>query len=157
MAFVMGIVTLVRLARNMPRKLTDATLYSTAMFGVDPMMKPHQLPAPAISTAEYFSMMKRMGELEEKVTVLSNKPAVMPPEKEEMLNSALSRVDVLEQELSSTKKVHLFFCCVFLLIRNLELEAAVEIVQIIYIRKLHGNNRIPKNNNHNYKRKIQKT
>ncbi|KAH7833142.1 hypothetical protein Vadar_003460 [Vaccinium darrowii] len=104
MAFVMGIVTRVRLARNMPRKLTDATLYSTAMFGVDPMMKPHQLPAPAISTAEYFSMMKRMGKLEEKVTVLSNKPAVMPPEKEEMLNSALSRVDVLEQELSSTKK-----------------------------------------------------
>ncbi|KAG5526669.1 hypothetical protein RHGRI_032812 [Rhododendron griersonianum] len=104
MTFVMGIVTLVRLARNMPRKLTDATLYSSAMFGVDPMMKPHQLPAPTISTTEYLSMMKRMGELEEKVTLLSNKPAVMPPEKEEMLNAALSRVDVLEQELSSTKK-----------------------------------------------------
>lgn len=109
MTFVMGIVTLVRLARNMPRKLTDATLYSSAMFGVDPMMKPHQLPAPTISTTEYLSMMKRMGELEEKVTLLSNKPAVMPPEKEEMLNAALSRVDVLEQELSSTKKVHIFF------------------------------------------------
>ncbi|XP_058190706.1 phosphatidylinositol/phosphatidylcholine transfer protein SFH3 [Rhododendron vialii] len=105
MTFVMGIVTLIRLARNMPRKLTDATLYSGAMFGIDPMMKPHQLPAPTISTTEYLSMMKRMGELEEKVTLLSNKPAVMPPEKEEMLNAALRRVDVLEQELSSTKKV----------------------------------------------------
>ncbi|KAI8533019.1 hypothetical protein RHMOL_Rhmol11G0263700 [Rhododendron molle] len=107
MTFVMGIVTLVRLARNMPRKLTDATLYSSAMFGVDPMMKPHKLPAPTVtvSTTEYLSMTKRMGELEEKLTLLSNKPAVMPPEKEEMLNAALSRVDVLEQELSSTKKV----------------------------------------------------
>ncbi|KAE9447298.1 hypothetical protein C3L33_20810, partial [Rhododendron williamsianum] len=87
------------------KKAYDATLYSSAMFGVDPMMKPHQLPAPTISTTEYLSMMKRMGELEEKVTLLSNKPAVMPPEKEEMLIAALSRVDVLEQELSSTKKV----------------------------------------------------
>lgn len=48
--------------------------------------------------------MKRMAELEEKVTVLSVKP-VMPPEKEEMLNNALTRVSTLEQELGATKKV----------------------------------------------------
>lgn len=106
----MGFVTMVRLARNMPRKLTNATLYSSSILGdVDLMMKPqahpYQLPAPTISTAEYFSMVKRMAELEEKVIVLSNKPAVMPPEKEEMLNAALSRVDALEQQLSATKKV----------------------------------------------------
>ncbi|KAL6963835.1 hypothetical protein U1Q18_034840 [Sarracenia purpurea var. burkii] len=106
MAFVMGIVTMVRLARNMPRKLTDAaTLYSGPMFGVDPMMKPHQLPAATtISTTEYLSIMKRMSELEEKVVILSNKPVAIPPEKEEMLNAALSRVDTLEQELSASKK-----------------------------------------------------
>ncbi|GFY89712.1 SEC14-like 3 [Actinidia rufa] len=92
--FVMGIVTMVRLSRNM----------TSSMYGVDPMTKPHQSPAPTISSTEYLSIMKRMGELEEKVTVLSNKPAVMPPEKEEMLNAALNRVDALEQELSATKK-----------------------------------------------------
>uniref|UniRef100_A0A5B7A1B8 CRAL-TRIO domain-containing protein n=1 Tax=Davidia involucrata TaxID=16924 RepID=A0A5B7A1B8_DAVIN len=109
MTLVMGIVTMVRMTRNMPSKLTDATLYSSSMYGVDAMIKgqahPYQLPAPAISSTEYLSMMKCMSELEEKVSVLSRKPAVMPPEKEEMLNAALSRVDALEQELSATKKV----------------------------------------------------
>ncbi|XP_057502528.1 phosphatidylinositol/phosphatidylcholine transfer protein SFH3-like isoform X1 [Actinidia eriantha] len=108
MTFVMGIVTMVRLSRNMPRKLTNAALYSSSMFGVDPMMKPqahpYQLSEPTISTDDYLSIMKRMGELEEKVMVLINKPAVMPLEKEEKLNAALSRVDVLEKELSATKK-----------------------------------------------------
>ncbi|CAK9134079.1 unnamed protein product [Ilex paraguariensis] len=108
MTFVLGIVTMVRMTRNMPRKLTDATLYSSSMYGVDEMIKgealPYKLPAPAISSTDYFTMMKRMGELEEKVSVLSNKPAAMPPQKEEMLNNAMSRVDALEQELSATKK-----------------------------------------------------
>ncbi|XP_057494738.1 phosphatidylinositol/phosphatidylcholine transfer protein SFH3-like [Actinidia eriantha] len=94
MTFVMGIVTMVRLSRNM----------TSSMYGVDPMTKPHHSPAPTISSTEYLSIMKRMGELEEKVTVLSNKPAVMPPEKEEMLNAALNRIDAMEQELSATKK-----------------------------------------------------
>ncbi|KAA8536084.1 hypothetical protein F0562_028562 [Nyssa sinensis] len=100
MSLVLGIVTMVRLTRNMPRKFTDGV--------VDAIIKgqahPNQLPAPAISSIEYSSMMKRMGELEEHVSVLSKKPATMPPEKEEMLNAALSRVDALEQELSATKK-----------------------------------------------------
>ncbi|XP_059653768.1 phosphatidylinositol/phosphatidylcholine transfer protein SFH3-like [Cornus florida] len=108
MAFVMGIVTMVRLTRNMPRKLTDATLYADSMYGVDAMITvqahPCKLQPPTISTAEYLSMMKRMTELEEKFSALSNKPATMPPEQEEMLNNALSRVDALEQELSATKK-----------------------------------------------------
>ncbi|XP_052203669.1 phosphatidylinositol/phosphatidylcholine transfer protein SFH3-like [Diospyros lotus] len=103
MTFIAGIVTVVRLTRNMPRKLTDATLYSSSMFGADPMMK-SQLPASMISSTEYMSMMKRMAEMEDKVTFLINQPATMPPEKEEMLNAALNRVDVLEQELLATKK-----------------------------------------------------
>lgn len=64
-------------------------------------------------------MMKRMNELEEKVNVLNKRPTTMPPEKEEMLNNALKRIDMLEQELSTTKKVTknynkhaLFFCIV---------------------------------------------
>jgi hypothetical protein len=52
-----------------------------------------------------MTVLKRMAELEDKVSVLSAKPVSMPPEKEEMLSAALSRVDGLEQELMATKKV----------------------------------------------------
>ncbi|CAO2815022.1 unnamed protein product [Amaranthus hypochondriacus] len=105
MSVVMGIVTMIRLTRNVPKKLTDATLYSTPSYCDDSSVNPHKLPEHVISEEEYFSMMKRMGELEGKVIALSAKPATMPPEKEEMLNDALNRVDVLEQQLSSTKKL----------------------------------------------------
>lgn len=105
MSVVMGIVTMIRLTRNVPKKLTDATLYSTPSYCDDSSANSHKLPEHVISEEEYFSMMKRMGELEGKVIALSAKPATMPPEKEEMLNDALNRVDVLEQQLSSTKKV----------------------------------------------------
>lgn len=103
MTFVMGIVTMVRLTRNMPRKLTEATLYSTNDYYTDS-------PAKGIPVAgtEYVSMMKRMADLEEKMNTLSKKPTTMPPEKEEQLNAALSRVETLEQELSVTKKVYQF-------------------------------------------------
>ncbi|XP_043711983.1 phosphatidylinositol/phosphatidylcholine transfer protein SFH12-like isoform X2 [Telopea speciosissima] len=107
MAVVMGVVTMIRVSRNMPKKLTDASLYSSSAYCVDTMYKGQmhhqQLPGPAISQAEYMTVMKRMAELEEKVTVLSM-PAAMPAEKEEMLNAAVSRVDALEQELMATKK-----------------------------------------------------
>ncbi|CAI9104557.1 OLC1v1003256C1 [Oldenlandia corymbosa var. corymbosa] len=107
MTFVMGIVTMVRMTRNMPRKITDATFYSTgSMYGVEAMIKgqAYEIQAPAISSADYFTMMKRMAELEDKMINLTQKPQTMPPEKEEMLNNALSKVDTLEQELQSTKK-----------------------------------------------------
>ncbi|KAK9287433.1 hypothetical protein L1049_015854 [Liquidambar formosana] len=108
MAIVMGIITMIRLSRNMPKKLLDANLYSSHVHCVDTTMKGHEtslkLQAPAISSTEYFAVMKRMAELEEKVTALSAKPATMPPEKEEMLSVAISRVNTLEQELSATKK-----------------------------------------------------
>ncbi|GFP87773.1 phosphatidylinositol/phosphatidylcholine transfer protein sfh12 [Phtheirospermum japonicum] len=107
MTLVMGVVTMVRMTRNMPKRLTDAAL-SSSMYGVDALIKgqgsTYSLPAPAISNEDYFIMMKRMNELEEKVSVLVKKPATMPPEKEEMLNNALNRVDALEQELLATKK-----------------------------------------------------
>lgn len=91
----MGIVTLVKMTRNMPRKLADATLQAHG----------YQLNEPTISANEYFSMMKRMEELEEKVITLSNKPNALPPEKEELLNNAMKRIDTLEQHLCATHKV----------------------------------------------------
>ncbi|XWS67876.1 hypothetical protein CRYUN_Cryun04dG0042300 [Craigia yunnanensis] len=105
MAFVMGIVTMVRLSRSMPRKLSEAAIYGGQVYYANPMITGHasQLPPP-ITSADYFSMMKRMADLEEKVSVLSLKPAVMPPEKEEMLNASLSGVCTLEEELSAAKK-----------------------------------------------------
>ncbi|KAG5535959.1 hypothetical protein RHGRI_023671 [Rhododendron griersonianum] len=108
MTFVMGVVTMIRVTRNMPKRLTDASLLSSSLHCDDTVVKGHvqsqKLPAPAVSSAEFMSVMRRMAELEEKVIVLTAKPAAMPVEKEEMLNAAVSRVDVLEQELMATKK-----------------------------------------------------
>ncbi|KAH6767189.1 SEC14-like 12 [Perilla frutescens var. hirtella] len=99
MTIVMGVVTMVRMTRNMPKRLTDATLYSSSMYS-----DAHNSPRAAISNEDYFIMMKRMNELEEKVTILTKRPTTMPPDKEEMLNNAMQRIHMLEQELSTTKK-----------------------------------------------------
>ena len=104
MAFIMGIVAMVRLTRSMPRKLTEATLYGSPVYYNGMVVKGQPLPAPAISSNDYMNMMKRMAELEAKVNALNSKPAVMPPEKEDLLNVALNRVNALEQELSAAKK-----------------------------------------------------
>lgn len=121
MAFVTGVVTMLRLARNMPSNIDHAALERAAsMYGIDTMVKGqkqhHQLPFPVISAAEFSSAMKRLGQLEETVSALSAKPALMPLDKEEKLNAAESRIDALETELSGTKKVtkivlkYLFLC-----------------------------------------------
>ena len=102
MAIVMGIVTMIRMTRNMPRKITEAALYGSSGYYDGTMMK-----AATFSCNDYMAMMKRMAELEEKVTILSMKP-VIPPEKEEVLNNALGRVTTLEQDLVATKKVYRF-------------------------------------------------
>jgi hypothetical protein len=105
MALVTGIVTMIRVTRNVPRKMTDATIYSSPVYCDDTAVKSLEHQSPAISSADYMTVLKRMAELEDKVSVLSAKPVSMPPEKEEMLSAALSRVDGLEQELMATKKV----------------------------------------------------
>ncbi|CAN4112388.1 unnamed protein product [Withania somnifera] len=102
MTLVMGIVTLVRMTKNMPRKLTDATLLAGTLCSAD-MIK-EQTHGHGISTKDYINMMKRMEELEDKVITLSQKPSSMPPEKEDMLNTAINRIETLEQELFATKK-----------------------------------------------------
>jgi hypothetical protein len=68
-----------------------------------------QSPAPTSTKEELVpSALKRLCELEEKVEMLQSKPNVMPCEKEELLNAAVYRVDALEAELITTKKVIAF-------------------------------------------------
>jgi hypothetical protein len=63
-------------------------------------------PAPSYTEKDVLSsMLRRLGELEGRVQVLETKPSEMPFEKEELLNAAVRRVDALEAELISTKKV----------------------------------------------------
>ncbi|XP_020227747.1 phosphatidylinositol/phosphatidylcholine transfer protein SFH12 [Cajanus cajan] len=105
MAFVMGILTMVRMTRNMPKKLTDANFYSN--LGGEykgQISNSDQMTNPAISAQEFMTVMKRMAELEEKMINMNNVTICMPPEKEEMLNAAISRADTLENELLATKK-----------------------------------------------------
>ena len=101
---VMGIVTMVRISRNMPRKLAEVAAYGSQVYYADEMAKSHVLAAPSISTSEYKNMMLRMAEMEEKLNVLSSKPQAMPAEKEGLLNAAIKRADSLELELSMVKK-----------------------------------------------------
>lgn len=116
MTFVMGIATMVKVTRNMPRKAGDDKTDSSPAEGVVTEVKSAEGPAkltpspspsqsPAISHEELASVMKRMAELEHKLSVINRQSTTMPPEKEEMLNSALTRADALEQELMATKKV----------------------------------------------------
>lgn len=113
MTIIMGVIAVIRLTKTVPKKLTEAALYSNSTYYEETLIKPHRkLPAPAVSSSDHMLLMKRMAELEEKVNGLSAKPA-LPPEKEEMLNAALTRVSALEQELSVAKKVYI---CLFLTI-----------------------------------------
>ncbi|KAK9113066.1 hypothetical protein Scep_020585 [Stephania cephalantha] len=62
-------------------------------------------PTPGFTEADLLSsVLKKLGELEEKVESLLAKPSEMPYEKEELLNAAVCRVDALEAELIATKK-----------------------------------------------------
>ncbi|GKV21115.1 hypothetical protein SLEP1_g31128 [Rubroshorea leprosula] len=62
-------------------------------------------PSPSLSQVDLLSsVLKRLGDLEEKVDMLQAKPSEMPYEKEELLNAAVCRVDALEAELIATKK-----------------------------------------------------
>ncbi|KAK8616421.1 hypothetical protein V6N13_017971 [Hibiscus sabdariffa] len=104
-AFVTGITTMIRLSRNMPQKLTEANVYDGEVSCSDRKTAGHPPPLPPpITSADYFSMMERMANLEDKVRVLMGKPETMPPEKEELLNATLSRVCTLEEEISAAKK-----------------------------------------------------
>lgn len=69
-------------------------------------MGPPSPASPRFAGADLrSSVLRRLGELEEKVEMLQSKPYKMPCEKEELLNAAVYRVDALEAELIATKKV----------------------------------------------------
>ncbi|GMJ08771.1 SEC14-LIKE 12, SEC14-like 12 [Hibiscus trionum] len=100
MTFVMGVATMVKVTRNMPIKPALPAPQTTVKIEEIPA----QAPQPCITPNELESVMKRMAELEARLVAINAQSTTMPPEKEEMLNSALSRADALEQELMATKK-----------------------------------------------------
>ncbi|XP_026659078.2 phosphatidylinositol/phosphatidylcholine transfer protein SFH3-like isoform X2 [Phoenix dactylifera] len=108
MVFVMGIVTMLRATRVIPKKIVDAAIdYASPVYCAETLVKGQmhqQLPASTVSAAEYSSVMKRLRELEEKMSIVDMKPAEMPVEKEEELKAAVSRMNALEVELAATKK-----------------------------------------------------
>ncbi|XP_031399826.1 phosphatidylinositol/phosphatidylcholine transfer protein SFH12-like isoform X2 [Punica granatum] len=104
MALVMGVVTVARVSRSVPRRLTNASLYSSAVYCADPMLKGQQFAPAPLSAPECFAIIKHMAKLEDKVDMLTSRHAAMNAEKEEMLNAAMSRVSALEEELTTTKK-----------------------------------------------------
>lgn len=91
----MGIVTMVRMTRTMPQSYPS-------MKGQNHLMIENQSSSGKFSDE---SIVKRVNELEEKLTAISRKPAKVAPETQNLLNAAISRIDKLEQELTDTKKV----------------------------------------------------
>lgn len=75
----------------------------------EPIARESRPPSPAFSTVRernlISSVVNRLGDLEKQVETLHSKRHEMPREKEELLNTAVYRVDALEAELIATKKV----------------------------------------------------
>ncbi|GAV61538.1 CRAL_TRIO domain-containing protein/CRAL_TRIO_N domain-containing protein [Cephalotus follicularis] len=112
MAFFMSLLTLFRsVTYRLTKKLPQASTVNgqdVAELTLDLPSKEEfrpPSPTPAFTEADLLSrVMKRLGELEEKVNTLQARPSEMPSEKEELLNAAVCRVDALEAELIATKK-----------------------------------------------------
>ncbi|XP_051147410.1 phosphatidylinositol/phosphatidylcholine transfer protein SFH6-like [Andrographis paniculata] len=112
MAFFMTVYLFIsKLSGQGTKKLPDSSSQHdqvTHEFSFDKVHKEEfrpPSPTPSFTEAEVLSsVLKRMGELEEKINILQAKPSEMPYEKEELLNAAVYRVDALEAELIATKK-----------------------------------------------------
>ncbi|CAK7329663.1 unnamed protein product [Dovyalis caffra] len=112
MAFFMTLLTLFRslasrVTKSLPHTLSDCEHQSSPELALDATQKEGCPPSTTVAFTEadlLSSVLKRLGELEEKVDTLQAKPSVMPYEKEELLNAAVCRVDALEAELIATKK-----------------------------------------------------
>ncbi|XWS62758.1 hypothetical protein CRYUN_Cryun06bG0038300 [Craigia yunnanensis] len=112
MAFFMTLYTLFRsvachITRKLPNTVSDhcqnVTELTPGATQREVFCPPS--PTPPFTQADLLSsVLKRLGELEEKVDTLQAKPSEMPYEKEELLNAAVCRVDALEAELIATKK-----------------------------------------------------
>lgn len=110
MAFFMYLFTLFRtMVFRLTKRLPDASSpqHSSPELSLNATQEEFRPPSPtpAFTEADLLSsVLKRLGELEEKVDTLKAKPSEMPYEKEELLNAAVCRVDALEAELIATKK-----------------------------------------------------
>ncbi|XP_076945471.1 phosphatidylinositol/phosphatidylcholine transfer protein SFH8-like isoform X2 [Bidens hawaiensis] len=102
MAFLMTLVTLFRSTMTrVTKKLNDGHVSAEDVREESGAVS---TPPPVVETEVVSSVLKRLGELENKVDTLKAKPSEMPYEKEELLNAAVCRVDALEAELIATKK-----------------------------------------------------
>lgn len=109
MAFFMTLFTLFQSAALRVNKKLPVTSSNPehVELSLDAIPKEFRPPSPtrSFTEAEVLStVLKRLGELEEKVDTLQSKPSEMPYEKEELLYAAVCRVDALEAELIATKK-----------------------------------------------------
>ncbi|XP_015689342.2 phosphatidylinositol/phosphatidylcholine transfer protein SFH12-like isoform X2 [Oryza brachyantha] len=115
MAFVMGVVAMFRVGKIAPKRAMDAAMGIATMEAMaknrkllQQQQQQQQLTGPdtvTVTAAQYEALIKRLGDLEEKVAALSSRPPEMPAEKEDMLKAAVTRVEALETELESTKKL----------------------------------------------------
>ncbi|KAK1327062.1 Bifunctional nuclease 2 [Acorus calamus] len=111
MAFIMSLFAMLRSACRATKKFPgrgveqDCNNNNLALESVPEEEFSPPSPTPGFTEADLFSsLVKKLGELEEKVDILQMKPLEMPSEKEELLHAAVCRVDALEAELIATKK-----------------------------------------------------
>ncbi|XP_020588786.1 phosphatidylinositol/phosphatidylcholine transfer protein SFH8-like [Phalaenopsis equestris] len=111
-AYIMALFTLFytfisRVAKQPQEETPESDWHDAALFRESTSKEKSQpsSPDPGFKDADLLSsVLKKLGELEEKISVLQSKPLVMPREKEELLNAAVYRVDALEAELIATKQ-----------------------------------------------------
>ncbi|KAL6888544.1 hypothetical protein ACP4OV_009570 [Aristida adscensionis] len=110
MALVMGVVAMFRVGKIAPKRAMDAAMGIATMEAMakNRRQMQQQLGGPdmvSITAAQYQALVKRLDDLEHKVAALAAKPPEMPADKDEMLRAAISRLEALESELESTKKL----------------------------------------------------
>jgi hypothetical protein len=102
------IMSLFMVIRSVPNRMSQRFSRQSGGFPKDLEFKEGVRPRSPSQHTENGTLLyvsKRLHELEEKVHALEAKPSQLPLEKEEMLSAAVCRVDALEAELISTKKV----------------------------------------------------
>ncbi|CAN6271339.1 unnamed protein product [Urochloa humidicola] len=114
MALVMGVVAMFRVGKIAPKRAMDAAMGIATMEAMAKktrqmqQLQQQQIAGPdavVVSAAQYQALVKRLDDLEGKVTALAARPPEMPPDQEELLKAAVSRVEALEAELENTKKL----------------------------------------------------
>ncbi|KAJ1289988.1 hypothetical protein BS78_02G207300 [Paspalum vaginatum] len=109
MALVMGVVAMFRVGKIAPKRAMDAAMGIATMEAMAQKTRQmQQLGGPdtvVVSAAQYQALVKRLDDLEGKVAALAARPPEMPAEQEERIKGAVSRVEALETEVESTKKL----------------------------------------------------